>query len=491
MKKYLLLASSLLLCSCYPTERVFWSPKGDRALVMLDKKLHLVTAAGQFSPEPLLDIELDEMVFPGVSWLPDGGGVLLSAHQRFKHWDEVKSLISTEEREGIERLLPGALKMLEASVALSPEADSIHQLIGTAMPQDRSDLKLALLVSYERDPENVHQILQSLKHGTKIIETLRSFANDYEVNQLHVVRFDPTPQDTVLMSSLIKSYAIPKASPQHSAFACYELNKAEENITLFVGNLEGKQRIDIAKDLHALSFDWLPDGRQLVYASSEGSNKISIHLIHTSTVLQGNGEPMKQSTELQPDGHLVTIKGADRLQAPKLLGTAILSDVPRLTALPDGKILFATPAISLPLIASEEELTWQFSVIESDQKSISSIPTKPGDLPAGLGFFAVSPDGKWIAVVENATDAVAVVDVASGTTQIISPPHPNWHCETMPSWKSATELSFAALDEASKQPQLVLWSTDGTTKTWSEGWPVSTKSGWLSERKPEKGETTE
>jgi hypothetical protein len=111
---------------------------------------------------------------------------------------------------------------------------------------------------------------------------------------------------------------------------------------------------------------------------------------------------------------------------------------------------------------------------------VTPVPTAPGDLPVNLGFFTASPDGKRVAVVESETDAVAVVEIDSGKTQIISPPHPRWQCRTMPAWKSATELTFAALHDGG--PAWMLWREGEPLRCISESWPKSSTAKWLEQK---------
>jgi hypothetical protein len=131
------------------------------------------------------------------------------------------------------------------------------------------------------------------------------------------------------------------------------------------------------------------------------------------------------------------------------------------------------------------ELAANLFLISADGQSLSTIPTKPGDLPTDLGWFVLSPDGKSVAIVEGSTDAVAVVELSTGKTEIISPPHEGWDCQTVPSWKSAVELTFAALDPASKTTQWMLWSAENGTRSISKKWPAAAISQWLAAPKKE------
>lgn len=95
-----------------------------------------------------------------------------------------------------------------------------------------------------------------------------------------------------------------------------------------------------------------------------------------------------------------------------------------------------------------------------------------------LGYFAPSPDGRRLAVVESGTDAVAVIDLESGKSKLVSPPHPGWKSRLMPSWRNADEFSFATGDEATGRVRWMSWK-NGETRDLSENWPEQITKGWM------------
>jgi hypothetical protein len=125
-------------------------------------------------------------------------------------------------------------------------------------------------------------------------------------------------------------------------------------------------------------------------------------------------------------------------------------------------------------------------VLSADGKKIDAVPTAPGALPTDLSFFAASADGKLAAVVESGNDAVTVVDLATGATEVVSPASPDWQCRTMPAWKAPGELTFAGLETG--DPQWMLWSKAGGLRSLSEKWPAKSTDNWL-EQKQEQNNT--
>ncbi|MCZ7641160.1 MAG: hypothetical protein M5U12_36995 [Verrucomicrobia bacterium] len=95
-------------------------------------------------------------------------------------------------------------------------------------------------------------------------------------------------------------------------------------------------------------------------------------------------------------------------------------------------------------------------------------------------MFAPSPDGQRVAVVEAGTDAVAVLELATGKVSLLSPAHEGWKSRLIPAWRNPHELSFAALPSATAtRPELMLWRVDAPRRVLSEGWPGDVVKPWL------------
>src|SRR5215212_4695877 len=127
LRYFWLLPAVLLLSACLPEERVWWSPKGDRALVSISDSLHLVTADGELGP-PLTGVSLEQAVVKTVSWLPDGSGFVCQRERKCKTWAEARALIPAEEAEAVERLGPVVRPLLEAAASLGEHANSIDRI---------------------------------------------------------------------------------------------------------------------------------------------------------------------------------------------------------------------------------------------------------------------------------------------------------------------------------------------------------------------------
>jgi hypothetical protein len=111
---------------------------------------------------------------------------------------------------------------------------------------------------------------------------------------------------------------------------------------------------------------------------------------------------------------------------------------------------------------------------------LTEVTLKEGSLPADLNSFAVSPDGRFIAIVETETDVVAVFELATGKVEIISPAHKGLKSRLIPAWRNNRELTFAALPETSaKRPELMIWEAGSQPRALSKDWPEDVVKGWL------------
>ncbi|MCX6855887.1 MAG: hypothetical protein NTV80_13390 [Verrucomicrobia bacterium] len=464
------------LSGCFPEERVWWSPQGDRAVISIADELHFVTADGVLGPA--LGVSLEKALIKTVSWLPDGSGFVCHRERAIATWEEVCQMIPHGESAAVEKLMPAVMPLLEAAVTLAAGADSLGS-VASAMPMvEKSRFAIAVKLSFQRDAVAVERLLRALPKGAQIVESMQKAGTAFQVSELCVVKLTDKAHVTALTQtcSLLTPPLMPKVSPKHDVVAYLTLDEKEESAALMVLPLNGSSVLTVARGVSG-TFDWMPDGQSLVFMAAIGGEGEKLQSIHRISVVQENGALMKPRDEALG-------KALDRMTEPVTLATAITLNRPHLQVLADGRVLFASQPAVLPAVGTGPELEPRLYIISADGKEVRPIATAPGDLPTNLGYFVASPDGRLVAVVESETDAVAVVELSSGKTQIISPPHPHWQCETIPAWKSATELSFAALHGTAQEPHCMIWSESAGLRCISEKWPVNATAKWLEQKKP-------
>ena len=164
------------------------------------------------------------------------------------------------------------------------------------------------------------------------------------------------------------------------------------------------------------------------------------------------------------------------------LAYAIVAFAPRLAVLPDGSILFASHPAPLPAAAEDLGENPRLYRLPADGGAPVAVPTEEGALPMDLGYFVPSPDGSRVAVVESGTDAVAVIDLESGKSELVAGPHPGWKSRVLPSWRNAEEFTYATGDEETGRVRWMLWK-DGESRDLAKGWPEKITQGWMESRK--------
>ncbi len=476
------------LASCYPEERLWWSPQGDRALVQLKDGLHVMKADGTLGP--VLEGAGDPSnVLSSIAWLPNGSGFICQRERKVLSWDEVRAVISKDEAAEVEALAPAFQPMLEAAARMPNKEKSLEGVFANLSEAQLKRWDAASKLAYSRSPEVIEKLLLALHDGEGISKGFKGDNAGFRLHELCVFKLDDFAKPRVLRSSLLQPTLRAHLSPKHPVIAFLHLEPEGEEANLEVMPLDGGESL-VVKEKSSAAFDWMPDGRTLVVASPMDGKESKLMSIQFATPVQESGALMKPESEKQPDGTWKSFEGPDRFTGTTSVATVLMVNQPRLQALPDGRVLLACQPITLPMVRTEPELEPRLYLLAADRKSIALVPTAAGALPANLDVFVASPDGQRVAVVESYTDAVAIVDLASGKTEIISPAHPRWECTTAPAWKSATELSFAALHGSTPTPQLMLWTTSGDTRCLSESWPKGSTEGWLKQRSTSDSSTT-
>mgnify|MGYP003673021222 CR=1 FL=1 len=458
-----LLSLMVLLAGCLPEERVWWSPMGDRAVVVAGDGVHLVTADGHRGQS--LKPSMEGEVFNSVSWLRDGSGFVAPRTRIIERWDELRSLIPAEEIRSVEAMLPLVIPTIEAFAGYGEQAEALEDLVGSLKRAQIVRFSHALRRMHELQPERVEKLLLALPDGENEIAELKKSGAGYEIDELCV--FSLVGGELTETQSLVRSLLLPavmlRVSPDHDALAYLRPDEDGESAVLEVISLDGGAAQTVARQVSG-AFDWTPDGRALVFMAPLGGDGEKLQTIHRLAVIGKTGMLTK-------------------LGKPITLATAVTLNRPVVQVLADGRVLFASQPATLPAPGTGPELSPRLYLIAADGSKVTTIPTAPGDLPVNLGYFVASPDGRRIAVVESETDAVAVVEVDTGKTQLISPPHPHWQCRTMPAWKSATELTFAALHDGA--PAWMLWREGEPLTCISGAWPKSSPAKWLESKAPE------
>jgi hypothetical protein len=456
---------TLFFAGCLPEERFWWSPDGSRAVVAVASQIYLVTTDGSLKATLSDDLKIEGDLPRHVSWLPDGSGFVLSRTIKRNTWDEFRALLPADEVNEIERFSMGMPGFLSAALAMSGDKKLAESLLELTPNHDKELLAAAFFCALAKNRAAVESALRDSLKGSEFLAEVGGQSDGFGVYEICLVRLkkDQLDGEPAALVRSVHPVFLPSVSPKFPAVAFWHVLSDEKHIGLAVCTLDGKQRIEVA-GTNNTTLDWTADGRSVVFAAPVADEDVMFQNIRKVAVVQESGSLME------------TLEPID-------LAVAIVTNPACLCALPDGRVLFSSQPAKLPAPSDGMKLAPRLHVISADGKSVDAVPTAPGDLPTNLSYFVASPDGKRVAVVESDTDAVAVVELATGKTEIVSPAHPNWRCRTMPAWKSATELTFAALSTPASSPKWMLWKQGAGVRSISDQWPAEATNGWLEEKK--------
>ncbi len=461
-----LLALALLaLCSsCEPEPHLQWAPDGRRAALLSDSRLYLVDAEGQLS-DPLGGEEgANRQLVDRFAWLPDGSSLLVQRVRLEPDWDRFAAGLPPEILDRLERLVPRVPDLLRTAVALRGDADLGELLLGSLLPGEGLFARNLVLRALERDGESVRAALTGSPEALASLEKGDEDDRAGYVFQetLRLPWADPAAAE-VLFRDLSMAESL-QASPRHPWVARAVKTAAARRFDLELISLEGKPTQVLARGI-TRAFAWTPDGRSLVLMRP----------------LSPEGEGSLMKLELRP----VLDEGGGFLpdESPRELAYALVPFAPRVAVLPDGSVLFASQPGTLPSAPGQPGQGPRLYRLPASGGEPLAIPTAEGALPMDLGYFVPSPDGRQVVVVESATDAVALVDLESGASELVTSPHRGWRTRLLPAWREAGEFTFAALDAEKRRVTWKRWR-QGKIRELSQGWPEEILKPWLHYQNP-------
>ncbi len=459
------LASLLALAACEPKERAEWSPDGRRAAILADQRLFFTDMQGGLS-EALADRDEGpgSVLIDAFDWLPDSSGLVLHRVRLVPRWEELAALLPSTDSARVESLAARVPELLRAAVTIHGDVDRADQLLGKLAPAESLALTNALRLALVNDAAPVLAALADAPLALASLEKGEKAETGFLLHEIAVLRPDSGKPAEVLARGLRGVHSM-RVSPRHPFVACAFETGEGSLYELVVIPLDSSPAVAVSTEV-TRAFDWTPDGTSLVYMSSISKENGGLVEIERRRILDDQGKLTDPLPGSEYDGELAY---------------AVVAFAPRLVVLSSGEILFASHPASLPATADDLEESPRLYRLPADGGAPVAVPTEEGALPMDLGYFAPSPDGKRLAVVESGTDSVAVIDLKSGKSELVSPPHPGWKSRVMPSWRNADEFSFVSADTDSGRIRWMLWK-NGETSDLSVKWPDKLTQGWM-ERK--------
>lgn len=441
------IAALVLMTGCIVDERMFWAPDGKRAAVRLPEGLCLMDVNGKLSAPLISDVTF-------AAWLPDGHGLVVARRLTATNWQEIRRLVPREETAPVEALTVGLPGLLTGALdATGGDLSAVDEKFFKPLKLEGSlALVAGLICLRDTQPETFSKLLARVKDTAQLQKDLTE-AGKGIVQEISVLRLDgdKLAGPPLVLERTLAELGEPRPSPSSAVVAFLR------DDVLTVMPLDGNTNRVAVSNKIAGSYDWTPDGKALVFAVrlSEKWERDTINLAH-----------IQRRIVVGPSG--APIEGESLL-----LGTGGFAFTPRVRSLPDGRVLFASQPLQLPAAANSIS-QGRFYVVDPARGTNAlpiAIASAPGALPADLAAFAVSPDGRHVAIGESGSDAVAVLEIATGRLDVVSPKRGAQN-RTMPAWRGSDELYFAALPKVgAKRPEWLRWRKGTTPQVFSAGWP--------------------
>ena len=449
-------AALLLAIGCNEVEdRMSWSPDGTRAVMRIGDGLCMVDTNGNISA-PLVSNVVS------AAWLPDSSGLVLLRELTVTNWEEAARLLPPEETATVESLAKGLPGLFKAGLAATDgDSEAAEEKFFKPLKVEFSEfLPPTILYLFDTQPAALQQVIQECKDPKKAEANLSNLKNTKvtEISVLLLTGNQPSGPPSAIDRTLT-GLQQPRPSPSAPAVAFLRGD------TLMVAPLDGgTNRVSVAEKIQG-GYDWTPDGKSLVYAvrltEEWDSGTINLARIERRTVIDSTG------ALIEGDALPLAMSGS--------------TFEPRVRCLPNGQVLFASfqQQLPAPALTAREARFFLINPSLGTNAVPVTVPSAPGALPQELAYFALSPDGRQIAIVESGSDAVAVLDVATGALEIVSPKR-GWKSRVLPAWRGSDELYFGALPESSStRPELLRWRKGSQPQVFSRSWADAAVSGLL------------
>lgn len=410
-----LLLVVLLGCKDLPQEILAWSPDARHFLLWRDGKFQLHSADGK-----AIGHMIDSTAMP--QWLPDSRRICFASPADEKSWSRIAPLITADQREKTAALARDILKKF---------SDTQDFAAAFNMQNNRTDNALAMLYLRAHHWETIQPELQKLEQKSidcSLLETA-PVAQDGTIGK-------PTPLAATLDIRTIR------ISPdgQHAALVVAD-QWAKKNV-LYVATLAGFDPLLLLAEDVALYPGWTGDSRSIVYAAFRQDDNDA-----TPTIGSINRRPACDDW-----GNLI-----EKPEKPQMLALSMTTEHTRIHCLDDGRIIFSGHEINLPTTPNDLPQHGQLFALDPARSSTVTrlIPRQAAkDIDIFADFFAVSPDGKQVAII--AADLINLVSLTTGEATTFKSGALHNSYGSVPAWRDDGRLTCLLKGEDEKSVRLML-----------------------------------
>ncbi len=444
----IVVVTCLLLFGCHP-KHINWSPKGQWAAYCNDVGLFFINGQGEISKK------MCEHVYRA-QWFPDGKRLAIEQFAKLTSWQEVENTISREYQEKYVQYAEGLLSVKDIQ-----DWDEQTKKITDLDLLNKYDLRAVQL--YIRDVGSSGFPKEVIKSWGSSIEFRYQFLRIGTWDGKNFSIGEPlwsSPERIWDMRVSVKGRVVAFTSAYPGFF--------EEGAvsSLWVVDVE-TQKVELLDKNTTLYPDWDASGATLFYVRSMGRESSYSPL----------GTMLKRRL-CDEDGRLLS----DFSQVESLAGL-VASEFTKIRCLSDGRIIFSSMEVTLPVIGKDiPELKQLFVLDPQHQSTIARlIPRSTQNQTHGYNFdcFEISPDETQISIPDD-DGRVATLRIATGDFTVLQAQGTEG-IRTVPVWRYPNELCYideieGGLTGSKKRKQMMLRQV-ASDDTWSqprvisESWP--------------------
>ncbi len=444
----IVVAACMLLFGCHP-KRINWTPNGQWAACCNHVGLFFVNGQGKISKKMCEHVSR-------VEWFPDGKRLAIEQFAELTSWQQVENTISSEYQEKYVQVAEGLLSVKDIQ-----DWDEKTKKITDLDVLSKDELKAVQL--YLRDAASSGFPREVIKSWGTYIEFRYHFLRIGTWDGRNFSIGEPlwgSPEGIWDMRVSAKGRVV--------AFTSAFAGDIEEGTvsSLWVVDIE-TQKVELLDKNTALYPDWDASGTTLFYVRSMGKESSDSPL----------GTMLKRRL-CDKDGRLLS----DFPELESLAGL-VASEYTRIRCLSDGRIIFSSMEITLPVIGKDiPELKQLFVLDPQHQSTIARlIPRSTQNQTLGYNFdcFEISPDETQISIPDD-DGRVATLRIATGDFTVLQAQGTEG-IRTVPVWRYPNELCYVdeiegGLTGDKKRKQMVLRqvASDDTLsqpRVISESWP--------------------
>ena len=382
----------MLLAGCIHagpwTSNVVWSPDGRHAAVIATDGLYLADGEGTLSALLAADVY-------DAAWLADSQRLVLARSREIHNWSALVDALGTQRTRELALKAEAVWQQIQAPGEPIALEDRLKALLETS-----SQGEMGAILIYLRDHHG-DALREKFGDGSEGSEDLAVRLNELVIAQLteHRLQFAaPLHQDFSRIWEIRPSPDGRAVAFVSEALAFLSWNAGDLNILAVP--VDGSSPAVVVAPPTAVSPDWTPQGRSLVYLDASAT--------------ETNGRRLGSLLERD----VLDASGRIQLGEPKVLAGLIFEDSNRVRCLADGRVLFDAEEYHLPTttLVAREQL---FMLDRTQAVRTALTPIIPRDqldeLPESLALFEVSPDSRQVLFAGEGE--VLLLTLATGTIE--------------------------------------------------------------------------